>query len=375
MRSGVVRKGGAGYIHLSICEVKRPGLTHRLMKSSIFDYELSSDRIAQIPTNRRSASRLLDFEVDGSIRDRYFSDLPSMLDSNDLLVLNNTWVLSARMFARKAPSGGQVEILIERQIGDDQCLAQIRASKGPTVGTCLVTSMGSKFVTEGRDGPFYRLRIESKEGLAVVLDREGEVPLPPYIRRSPNRDDRSRYQTIYATVPGAVAAPTAGLHFDKVLFSTLRQRGIATEFITLHVGAGTFQPIRTEHVRDHQMHSEWISVPERVIEAVERTRRRGGRVVAVGTTVVRALESAAQTGELISMEGDTDLYIIPGFHFRVVDTLITNFHLPKSSLLVLVSAFSGLEAVQKIYSHAIDKGYRFYSYGDAMCVQKASTRS
>ena len=279
------------------------------------------------------------------------------------------------MFARKAPSGGQVEILIERQIGDDQCLAQIRASKGPTVGTCLVTSMGSKFVTEGRDGPFYRLRIESKEGLAVVLDREGEVPLPPYIRRSPNRDDRSRYQTIYATVPGAIAAPTAGLHFDKVLFSTLKQRGITTEFITLHVGAGTFQPIRTEHVRDHQMHSEWISVPERVIEAVERTRRRGGRVVAVGTTVVRALESAARTGELISMEGDTDLYIIPGFHFRVVDTLITNFHLPKSSLLVLVSAFAGLEAVQKIYSHAIDKGYRFYSYGDAMCVQKAGTRS
>ena len=345
------------------------------MKSSIFDYELSSDRIAQTPTNRRSASRLLDFEVDGSIRDRYFSDLPSMLDSNDLLVLNNTWVLSARMFARKAPSGGQVEILIERQIGDDQCLAQIRASKGPTVGTCLVTSMGSKFVTEGRDGPFYRLRIESKDGLAVVMDREGEVPLPPYIRRSPNRDDRSRYQTIYATVPGAIAAPTAGLHFDKVLFSTLKQRGIATEFITLHVGAGTFQPIRAEHVRDHQMHSEWISVPERVIEAVERTRRRGGRVVAVGTTVVRALESAARTGELISMEGDTDLYIIPGFHFRVVDTLITNFHLPKSSLLVLVSAFAGLEAVQKIYSHAIDKGYRFYSYGDAMCVQKAGTRS
>jgi S-adenosylmethionine:tRNA ribosyltransferase-isomerase len=344
------------------------------MKSDIFDYELSSDRIAQTPTNRRSASRLLDFEADGSIRDRHFSDLPSMLYSNDLLVLNNTWVLSARMFARKTPSGGQVEILIERQISDDQCLAQIRASKSPTIGTWLVTSMGSKFVTEGRDGPFYRLRIESKEGLAVVLDREGEVPLPPYIKRSPSRDDRSRYQTIYATVPGAIAAPTAGLHFDKVLFSILKQRGITTEFITLHVGAGTFQPIRAEHVRDHKMHSEWISVPERVIEAVERTRRRGGRVVAVGTTVVRALESAARTGELISMEGDTDLYITPGFDFRVVDVLITNFHLPKSSLLVLVSAFAGLEAVQKIYSHAIDKGYRFYSYGDAMCVQKVGTR-
>jgi S-adenosylmethionine:tRNA ribosyltransferase-isomerase len=345
------------------------------MKSSIFDYELSSDRIAQTPTNCRSASRLLDFEMDGSIEDRYFSDLPSMLDSNDLLILNNTWVLSAKMFARKALSGGRVEILIERQIGDDQCLAQVRASKSVTVGTCLVTSMGSKFVTEGRDGPFYRLRIESKEDLAVVLDREGEVPLPPYIRRSPNRDDRSRYQTIYARVPGAVAAPTAGLHFDKVLFSTLKQRGIATEFITLHVGAGTFQPIRAEHVRDHQMHSEWISVPERVIEAIEITRRRGGRVVAVGTTVVRALESAALTGELISMEGDTDLFIVPGFHFRVVDALITNFHLPKSSLLVLVSAFAGLETVQKIYSHAIEKGYRFYSYGDAMCVQKAGTKT
>ena len=345
------------------------------MKSSIFDYELSPDRIAQVPSKRRSASRLLDVEMDGSIRDRCFSDLPLVLDPNDLLVLNNTRVLSARISARKAPSGGQVEILIERQTGHDQCLAQIRANKRPTMGTCLVTSMGSKFVIEGRDSLFYRLRIQSKEGLATVLDREGEVPLPPYIRRSPNRDDRSRYQTIYAAVPGAIAAPTAGLHFDKVLFSTLKQRGITTEFITLHVGAGTFQPIRAEHVRDHQMHSEWISVPERVIEAVERTRRRGGRVVAVGTTVVRALESAARTGELISMEGDTDLYIIPGFHFRVVDTLITNFHLPKSSLLVLVSAFAGLEAVQKIYSHAIDKGYRFYSYGDAMCVQKAGTRS
>ena len=343
------------------------------MKSSIFDYELSHDRIAQAPPNRRSESRLLDYEVGGTINDRCFSDLPSILDPNDLLVLNNTWVMPARMFARKASSGGQVEILIERQTGDDQCLAQIRASKGPAVGTCLVTSTGSKFVTEGRDGPFYRLRIESKEGLAAVLDREGEVPLPPYIRRSPNRIDRCRYQTIFAEVPGAVAAPTAGLHFDRVLFTTLGQRGIATEFITLHVGAGTFQPIRTEDVQDHRMHSEWISVPERVIEAIQKTRRRGGRVVAVGTTVVRALESAARTGELISMEGDTDLYIIPGFPFRVVDTLITNFHLPKSSLLVLVSAFAGLEAVKRIYSHAIDNGYRFYSYGDAMCVQRADS--
>lgn len=345
------------------------------MKSSIFDYELSSDRIAQTPPNRRSSSRLLDFEVDGSIRDLYFSDLPSILDPNDLLVLNNTWVLPARMFARKSPSDGQVEILIERQISDDQCLAQIRASKGLLVGTCLVTSMGSKFVTEGRDGSFYRLRIKSKESLATVLDREGGIPLPPYIRRPPNRADRYRYQTIYARVPGAVAAPTAGLHFDKVLFSTLGQRGIATEFITLHVGAGTFQPIRAEQVQDHQMHSEWISVSERVVEAVQRTRRRGGRVVAVGTTVVRALESAARTGKLISMEGDTDLFIVPGFHFRVVDTLITNFHLPKSSLLVLVSAFAGLEAVQQIYSHAIDNGYRFYSYGDGMRVQRADPRS
>jgi S-adenosylmethionine:tRNA ribosyltransferase-isomerase len=345
------------------------------MKSSIFDYEVSVDRIAQAPPNCRSSSRLLDFGMDGSIWDRRFSDLPSILDPNDLLVLNNTSVLPARIFARKALSGGQVEILIERQIGGNQCLAQIRASKSPTVGTSLVTSMGSKFVTEGRDGPFYRLRIESKEGLAVVLEREGEVPLPPYIRRLPNRNDRSRYQTIYATVPGAVAAPTAGLHFDKVLFSALGKRGITTEFITLHIGAGTFQTIRAEHVGNHQMHSEWISVPERVIEAIQRTRLRGGRVVAIGTTVVRALESAARTGELISMEGDTDLYIVPGFHFRVVDTLITNFHLPRSSLLVLVSAFAGLKAVQKIYSHAINNDYRFYSYGDAMRVQRTPLKS
>jgi S-adenosylmethionine:tRNA ribosyltransferase-isomerase len=345
------------------------------MKSSVFDYVLPSERIAQVPTNRRSASRLLDYRTGGSIRDRSFSDLPAILDPNDLLILNNTEVLPARMFACKAPSGGQVEILIERQISDDQWLAQIRASKAPIVGACLITSAGSKLVTEGRDGPFFRLRIESKESLLNVLDREGEVPLPPYIRRPPNRSDRSRYQTIYARIPGAVAAPTAGLHFDKALVSALRQRGIATEFITLHVGAGTFQPIRTEYVRDHQMHSEWVSVPQRVVEAVQSAKNRGGRVVAVGTTVVRALESAARTGTLISTEGDTDLYIIPGFQFRVVDTLITNFHLPKSSLLVLVSAFVGLKAVRKIYAHAIDSGYRFYSYGDAMHVQRAESRS
>jgi S-adenosylmethionine:tRNA ribosyltransferase-isomerase len=340
------------------------------MKSSIFNYELSAEKIAQTPLSCRSASRLLDFDSEGSIRDRYFSDLPLILGPNDLLVLNNTSVLPARIIAHKESSGGQVEILIERLIGDHQCLAQIRASKSPKVGARLVTPMGTKFLTKEHDGHFYRLSIESNDGLLAILEREGEIPLPPYIRRSPNSADRCQYQTIYARVPGAIAAPTAGLHFDKDLFSNLEQRGIAIEYVTLHVGAGTFQPIRAEYVRDHKMHSEWISVPERVIEAIEKTRCRGGRVVAVGTTVVRALESAARTGELISMRGDTDLYIQPGFKFRVVDTLITNFHLPKSSLLVLVSAFAGLEAVRKIYSHAIDNDYRFYSYGDAMRVER-----
>jgi S-adenosylmethionine:tRNA ribosyltransferase-isomerase len=343
------------------------------MKSDVFDYELSQARIAQVPAKRRSASRLLDVDANGLIRDRVFSDLPSLLDANDLLILNNTQVLPARLFARKTPSGGKVEILVERQTADDRCVAHIRASKGLSVGTCLITSMGSTFMNEGRDGSFYRLRIQSKESLASILAKEGEVPLPPYIRRSPDVVDRQRYQTIYAKVPGAIAAPTAGLHFDKAVFTTLEQRGIAVEYLTLHVGAGTFQPIRTENIRDHQMHSEWISVPERVIEAVQRTRELGGRVVAVGTTVARALESAACVGDLASMEGDTDLYITPGFCFRVVDTLITNFHLPKSSLIVLVSAFAGCEAVRRIYSHAIDNGYRFYSYGDAMRVQRADT--
>ena len=339
------------------------------MKSSIFDYELSSDRIAQTPTNRRSASRLLDFEVDGSIRDRYFSDLPSMLDSNDLLVLNNTWVLSARMFARKAPSGGQVEILIERQIGDDQCLAQIRASKGPTVGTCLVTSMGSKFVTEGRDGPFYRLRIESKEGLAVVLDREGEVPLPPYIQRHIATDlDRQRYQTVFARHPGAVAAPTAGLHLSEDLIDRCRQNGLGFEHLTLHVGLGTFRPISSETLDDHVMHSEWCQISRGTCQALNKIKQSRRRVVAVGTTVVRTLESASAGGTLEPFEDTTDLFIRPGHQFRSIDALLTNFHLPRSTLFVLVCAFCGTDLAQEAYRMAIATRYRFYSYGDAMLI-------
>jgi S-adenosylmethionine:tRNA ribosyltransferase-isomerase len=336
------------------------------MESRLFEYRLLPEMIAQAPSMNRSSCRLINVAADGSLEDRHFYDLPLMLNSKDLLVLNNTRVLSARITAYKKSGGGRADILIERQTGPYNCVAQIRASNNPKVGSCLVTAKGSQFVVEDRVNQFYDLSLTSQGVLQEVLEKEGQVPLPPYIRRQPLWSDQQNYQTVYATEPGAVAAPTAGLHFDENLFLELKNRKVQIEFVTLHIGSGSFQPIRTQNIEDHEMHSEWISVPEHAVRAINKTRKEGGRVVAVGTTVVRALESAVQNGEIVPTEGYTSLYIVPGFNFQIVDVLITNFHQPKSSLFVLVSAFFGLEAIRQVYSHAISNGYRFYSYGDAM---------
>lgn len=338
------------------------------MKSKFFDYSIQPESIAQSPLAARSSCRLLNINSKHDIEDKLFSDLPAILNENDLLILNNTKVIKARLRGFKEVGGGSIEIFIERLISSHRCLAQIRASKSPKVGTHLLTKKGVRFVIKQRIGVFYDLLLRSDDDLELVLEHEGDVPLPPYIRRETEPMDEINYQTIYATMPGAVAAPTAGLHFDDDLFDALIRKKISVEYITLHVGAATFQPIREEYIEDHRMHSEWICVEDQVIKSIRQTKKRGGRIIAVGTTVVRALESAHRNGALKSMTGYTDLYIVPGFRFNVVDALITNFHQPMSSLFVLVSAFAGLEEIRKVYSHALTSGYRFFSYGDAMFI-------
>jgi len=339
----------------------------------LFEYILNPKQIAQEPLSERSASRLLEVDSSGSMRDRMFSDLPKILDSNDLLVFNDTKVVPARLMAKKDSSGGRVEILLERRISDDECWVQLGSySNKPALGSVLVTEKNSRLVIEQEREGFFRLRLTTSDGITNLFKREGEIPLPPYIRRSPTVLDSERYQTIFARAPGAVAAPTAGLHFDEDIFVALGARGICSDFITLHVGAGTFQPIRVKDVREHRMHEEWVSVTDKVVESILTTKKRGGLVVAVGTTVVRALESAARIGNLRAFQGYSNLFISPGFEFRVVDALVTNFHLPKSSLLALVSAFGGHDAMRDAYFHAASHDYRFYSYGDAMYIERSA---
>jgi S-adenosylmethionine:tRNA ribosyltransferase-isomerase len=291
-------------------------------------------------------------------------DLPTLLRAGDLLVFNNTKVLPARLFATK-PTGGRVEILVERMLDETRCLAQVRASKTPKPGSVLLLEDGSELEVQGRQDEFFVLRSQQK-GLAAVMEKLGHMPLPPYIERPDDKNDLERYQTIYASKPGAVAAPTAGLHFDEELLQALDQHGVQRTQITLHVGAGTFQPVRVEDIEDHHMHAEYLEVPAEVCEAIAATRARGGRVIAVGTTSVRSLETAAAGGELQPFAGDSRIFIYPGYRFRVVDGMLTNFHLPESTLLMLVSAFAGLEAIRKAYAHAVAQRYRFFSYGDAM---------
>lgn len=337
-----------------------------------FRYQLPEELIAQFPLPQRSASRLLYLlNEDLNIEDGRFSDLPSKLRAGDLLVFNDTRVIPARLFARKS-TGGKIEILVERVLDERRLLAQIRSSKSPGSGTDVLLQDGVKGRVVSRQGEFYVLEFHGSCSVVERLHAHGHIPLPPYIRRSDEHSDRSRYQTVYARRPGAVAAPTAGLHFDQALLDKLTQAGVETCFITLHVGAGTFKPVRVDDVRKHRMHAEYVDVSEQVCKAVRHCHERGGRVVAVGTTSVRGLESAASEGGIKPFQGDTELFIRPGFHFQVVDVLITNFHLPESTLLMLVCAFGGHERTMAAYQHAIAKAYRFYSYGDAMMISRYS---
>ncbi len=339
---------------------------------SDFDFELPPELIAQHPAPERSASRLLDGRADTPV-DRIFRELPDLLNPGDLLVFNNTKVIKARMFGAKA-TGGSVEALIERVLpGTLEVHAHMRASKSPKPGSFVRFNDAFDAEVLGRCGPddgMFHLRFPSDP--FVLLEQHGHVPLPPYIAHADEADDVRRYQTVFAKEPGAVAAPTAALHFDEVLLARLAERGVATAHVTLHVGAGTFQPVRVEQLADHKMHSEWFEVSAATVEAIAQTKARGGRVVAVGTTTLRALESAAQGGELLAGARETAIFITPGFRFRVVDSLVTNFHLPKSTLMMLVSAFAGYAPVMALYRHAIAKQYRFFSYGDAMLLQRQS---
>jgi len=338
------------------------------VKKSDFRYELPTELIAQHPLPERSASRLLVLPpAPDAVSDRTIRELPEFLLPGDLLVFNDTRVLPARLFGRKA-TGGRVEVLIERVLGGNEARAQLGVSKSPQAGSELVLDDGTRVAVLGREGDFYRLRFESEEPLEKLLQRIGRMPLPPYMTREPEAADADRYQTVFARAPGAVAAPTAGLHFDETLLAGLRGRGVEFGHITLHVGAGTFQPMRVEEFKDHVMHSEWLNVGAALCEQIRSAKARGGRVVAVGTTVVRALETAFREGEVQPFAGDTRLFLFPGRRIRSVDALVTNFHLPESTLLMLVSAFAGYKRVMAAYAHAVRERYRFFSYGDAMLV-------
>jgi S-adenosylmethionine:tRNA ribosyltransferase-isomerase len=332
-----------------------------------FDYLLPQECIAQAPLVERSASRLL--VMQGSeLHDHSFTDLPALLAPGDLLVMNDTRVLHARLLGQK-DTGGQVEVLVERITGDDTVLAQVRASKSPKPGSRLRLEDVVEAEVLGREGEFYRLRFA---GDAVdLIERHGRLPLPPYIERLAATADEERYQTVFARERGSVAAPTAGLHFDALLLERLRDKGISIAHVTLHVGAGTFQPVRVRDLSQHRMHTEHYHVPQATAEAIAATRARGGRVVAVGTTSLRTLESAADEDGTVKVgAGETALFVTPGYRFKVADRLVTNFHLPKSTLLMLVSAFGGTEPIRAAYRHAIDNGYRFFSYGDAMLIHR-----
>ena len=339
------------------------------MRVADFDFDLPDELIAQFPPAVRGGSRLLHVEASGTLADRWFSDLPALLRPDDLLVMNDTRVIKARLFGTK-DSGGKVELLVERVTGEFDALAFIRASHAPKPGSRLRLSEDITLDVVARQDDLTQLRFPRP--VLEVLDQLGQLPLPPYIAHTPTADDEARYQTVYANVPGAVAAPTAGLHFDDAMLKALREQGIRTAQVTLHVGAGTFQPVRVDTIAEHRMHSERYTIPQATVDAILETHARGGRVVAVGTTSLRALEAAAQPGKLHAGSSETDIFITPGYRFKVVDALITNFHLPKSTLLMLVSAFAGVDTIRAAYAHAIAERYRFFSYGDAMFLEKSA---
>ncbi len=340
------------------------------MRKSDFHYSLPPELIAQYPASPRTASRLLALDgANGDLRDLRFTDLPALLRAGDLLVFNDTRVIPARLFGHK-DSGGRIEVLVERILDAHCVLAQVRASKSPKPGQKLSLEGNVTMTVQRREDEFYVLAFDSDRSVTEILERIGHVPLPPYIDRADNTADGERYQTVYAHYPGAVAAPTAGLHFDQAMLALFKEKGIESAFVTLHVGAGTFQPIRADDVREHRMHAEYLRVPAAACHRIIEAKKEGRRVVAVGTTVVRALETAARNGGIGPHEGETDIFIYPGYRFRIVDALLTNFHLPESTLLMLVCAFGGTENVLSAYRHAVEQKYRFYSYGDAMFVTR-----
>jgi S-adenosylmethionine:tRNA ribosyltransferase-isomerase len=345
------------------------------MQVSDFNFALPDELIARYPMPERTGSRLLKLDgASGQLEHGRFMDVLELLNPGDLLVFNNTRVIPARMFGQKA-SGGKLEVLVERILDKQSVLAHVRASKAPKPGTLLQFEQGIEATMVARHDALFELHFAGDQGVIAILEAVGHMPLPPYIDRPDEQADKERYQTVYNAKPGAVAAPTAGLHFDEPMLAALREKGVEFAFVTLHVGAGTFQPVRVDKIEDHHMHKEYVEVPEVVVQQIAATRRRGGRVVAVGTTSVRSLESAARASqqqgtELAAFYGDTDIFIFPGYQFQVVDALITNFHLPESTLIMLVSAFAGYEHVMAAYQAAVSEGYRFFSYGDAMFVTR-----
>lgn len=341
---------------------------NKMYSLSDFDFDLPPERIAQFPLPDRSASRLLQLDGD-RITDRHFSDIVDQLQPGDLLVMNNTRVLKARFFGTK-DTGGQVEVLVERVLDTRTVLAQVRASKSPKPGTRIRLADAFDVTAGERAGEFFTLHFEGD--VFELIEAHGRLPLPPYIDHTADEFDEQRYQTVYSKEPGAVAAPTAGLHFDEPLLEKLKAKGVHIAYVTLHVGAGTFQPVRVENIAEHKMHTEWYTIPQETVDAVKAAQAAGRDVVAVGTTSLRALESASQTGELVAGSGDTALFITPGYKFKTVTRLITNFHLPKSTLLMLVSAFAGFDEIRKAYAYAIANEYRFFSYGDAMLLTTQS---
>ena len=338
------------------------------MRTDDFEFDLPEKLIAQHPPAQRGSSRLL--EVGQAVlKDSLFTDFEGLLYKHDVLVLNDTRVLKARLFGEKE-SGGKIEILVERVLNDHEVLAQVRASKTPRAGSRLLIAEKLRVRVLGRAGEFFHLQFDDAEAVTTLLERHGHLPLPPYITHAAGAEDDTRYQTVFAREPGAVAAPTAGLHFDETMLQALRNKGVNIAYVTLHVGAGTFKPVRTENIEEHIMHSERYTIPQATVDAIAQAKASGGRVIAVGTTSLRALESAAAGGELIAGAGETRIFITPGYSFKVVELLLTNFHLPRSTLLMLVCAFGGMDKMLGAYRHAVEREYRFFSYGDAMLIER-----
>lgn len=341
------------------------------MQISDFSFDLPQDLIARYPLPKRSASRLLCLNGhNGQVSHRQFADVLDLVEEGDLLIFNDTKVIPARLYGQKG-SGGRVEVLVERILSQHRLLAQVRSSKPPRLGDYLLFSKFVQLEVVNRDNQFYELRYNGSHSILEMIESIGEIPLPPYMQRPADETDKERYQTVYAREKGSVAAPTAGFHFDEELLTKLRDKKVEMDYLTLHIGAGTFTPVRVQDIREHKMHAEYLDVPTSLCEKIRKTKAHGKRVIAVGTTSMRALETACQSGEIRPYQGETSIFIYPGYEFRCVDALITNLHLPASTLLILVCAFSGREHVIHAYHEAVERRYRFYSYGDAMWVTRA----